>query len=255
MDTITRLAVVDRRLQSIALPSLIRPPVGPDDDPTEDLVYWATKFYVYSSIAHVRTLLSGLLALIQAGNKPSADVICRNIFEWAAHACYVREHLTPSIKGKKWAAAFTLLTKASGANRWLKKHGRKYPEAVPSDEIPTFAGVGDLVNAYDAYQTKEFGNGDAKEAYSFLSEHSHPNGACFLEYREISGAEVRFVSPEAPNSFPNTNRSLLDWMTFHHSLLALAHEDSVREQLVTILTHAVAPSSPGGMNSVPAGIP
>jgi hypothetical protein len=44
------------------------------------------------------------------------------------------------------------------------------------------------------YQRQVHGDGDAKDSYGLLSEHSHPNSACFLPYCEYRGAEVRFIS-------------------------------------------------------------
>jgi hypothetical protein len=66
------LKVIEEGLRCIALPSLTRPAVGPDDKPTEELVNWRTTLYVYSSIAHVRAILAGLVVLADIGNTPTA---------------------------------------------------------------------------------------------------------------------------------------------------------------------------------------
>ena len=90
----TPLKIIEEGLRGIAVPTLTRPAVGPDDDPTEELVRWATAMYVYSSVAHMRTILAGLVCLTDIGNAPTTDVVCRHIFEWAAHACYVKRNST-----------------------------------------------------------------------------------------------------------------------------------------------------------------
>jgi hypothetical protein len=60
MPQIETANIIAERLNIIALLSLMRPPVGPYDEPTEELVIWAVHNYAYSSIAHYRTILDGL---------------------------------------------------------------------------------------------------------------------------------------------------------------------------------------------------
>jgi hypothetical protein len=66
----TPLKIIEEGLRGITLPTLTRPAVGPDDDPTEELVRWAVEMYVYSSVAHMRTILAGLVVLADIGNTP-----------------------------------------------------------------------------------------------------------------------------------------------------------------------------------------
>ena len=58
-----RVKSVVEGLRNIALPSVKRPALGPGDESTEELVFWAITYHVYSEIAHIRTLLTGLVAL------------------------------------------------------------------------------------------------------------------------------------------------------------------------------------------------
>ena len=229
------LKIIEEGLRSIALPPLTRPAIGPGDEPTEELVRWGTAIYVYSSVAHMRTILAGLVVLTDVGNTPTADVVCRHVFEWAAHACYMERSLTPHFADKDWRVAFDLFLRADGANLWIRNHGHKYDALPLPDEIRKPVRIGKLVDAYDEYQVEEYGGGDAKNAYGFLSEHSHASGACFLQYREISGAEVRFISPAESCCLPSANRSLIEWLVFMHGLLGLASEVAVRPVLLGIL--------------------
>jgi hypothetical protein len=108
-------------------------------------------------------------------------------------------------------------------------------------EAPKPVRIGELVAAYEKYQTEQLGEGDAKDSYGFMSEHSHANGACFLQYKEIVAGKIVFVDP--PPSGPRSiNRPTLEWLVFIHGILALAKEDFVRLQVLDILTKTVMPS-------------
>jgi len=71
MQGMTPLAIVADGLEKVTLPPLTRPAVGPNDDPTEELVFWGINYYVYSTVAHLRTVLRGLLQLAHVGNIPT----------------------------------------------------------------------------------------------------------------------------------------------------------------------------------------
>lgn len=237
----TVLRIVEEGLRRVVLSPLIRPAVGPDDEPTEELAAWATTMYAYSAIAHMRTILAGLVVLADLGNAPSADVLCRHVFEWAAHACFMDRNLRKHLAGKNWGLAFKLSLQADGGNLWLKRHGHKYEESPFPGKIPDPIRMGKLIAAYTQYQIEEYGQSDAEDAYGFLSEHSHPNGACFLQYREISGREMRFIRPPASPSFHSLERSLIEWLRFVYGLLGSAKEDSVRLGILAILTEIARP--------------
>ena len=232
----TPLKIIEEGLRGSALPPLTRPGVGPDDDPTEELVRWGTAMYVYSSVAHMRAILAGLVVLTDIGNTSTADVVCRHVFEWAAQACFMKRNLTQHFANNDWRLAFDLLLKADGGNRWIRNHRHKYDALPLPDDRRMPVRVNKLIDAYDEYQAEEYGEGDAKDAYGFLSEHSHASGACFLQYREISGAEVRFISPAESCCLPSANRSLIEWVVFMHGLLGLATETAVRGELLGILS-------------------
>jgi hypothetical protein len=230
------LKIVEEGLRGITLAPLTRPAVSPFDEPTEELVHWATRLYVYSSIAHVRTVLAGLIALADIGNTPTGNILSRHIFEWTAHACYMAEGLKELIFGKQWKRAFDLTLQADIGNLWLKSHGHQYDTAPFPEEIPTPIRVGKLMSAYAKYQTEQYGKTKAHDSYGYLSEYSHPNGACFLQYREITGADAHFVSPPSRSSFGGINGFILEWLMFMQTLLGFAKEDCVRDKLIDILT-------------------
>ncbi len=225
---------IERGLSSVSLPALKRFAVAPDDDPTEELACWGVTIYAYSSIAHLRRILAGLSLLADIGNAPAAEVLTRHVFEWAAHACYAESTLKQLFEKSNWTAAFELLLQIDGGKLWIKNHGGKYGADDLQRETPKPLHVMKLVKAYNEYQTDIYGEGDALDAYGFLSEHSHPNGACFLHYRELSGDEARFVDP-TPSDPRGIDRPVLEWLIFIHGLLGLAKENTVRPGILAVL--------------------
>jgi hypothetical protein len=132
----TNVKIIEVGLRNVALPSVTHPSSGPDAEPTEELVHWGITFHVYSEIAHVRTVLAGLIALAEVGNTPCANILSRHIFEWTAHACYMTQHLKGHIEGRQWKEAFQLLLVADTGNAWAEAHGHNYDAAPSSGETP-----------------------------------------------------------------------------------------------------------------------
>jgi hypothetical protein len=234
MQGLTPLAIVADGLRKITLPPLTRPPVGPKEEPTEELVLWGINYYAYSVVAHLRTVLQGLVLLAEAGNIPTTFFVSRNVFEWAAHACYMSRNLTDYVTKKEWFNAWKLLSMAAMGNRWIKKHGQKYEPTAVFDGVPDPLGVASVVAAYEEYERQEFGKGDAKDSYGFLSEYSHPNSACIQQYHECNGPDVRFITPSSGSPLPCVSWCLIDLMMFLDELLRLSGEQTVRPQVVSV---------------------
>jgi hypothetical protein len=119
------LKLVERGMRGIVLPTVTRPPVS-FDNPNEELALFAIRVYAYSLIAHIRTILTGVVVLDDAGNSPSAGVLCRHIFEWTAHAAYIAEELSNHSKDCQWPDAFDVVSRFDRANSWIKKHGKQH---------------------------------------------------------------------------------------------------------------------------------
>jgi hypothetical protein len=233
--------VIHEGLRPIVLPPLTRPSLGPSDKPTQELVLWSAQLYAYSSVAHMRTVLAGLVALADIGNEPTAYPVCRHIFEWAAHSCYMVQQIRSHFAEADWKAAFELFLKTDTGNLWLKRHGRKYGAAPFANEVAKPLDIMLLVSTYEAYQLARGEEGDAKDAYGFLSEHSHPNGACFLSYRKLSGWRVKFVpSSNDTRVFYGVNSYVLDWLMFIEQMLELSQERLVRSELQRTIKAVVA---------------
>jgi hypothetical protein len=236
MQGLTPLEIVSDGLQKTALPTLVRPDpsrLSATDDPKEVYILWAIQYYVYSVIAHVRTVLRGLVLLAKSGNIPTAFVVCRHVFEWAAQVCYMNENLAKYVSAKDWNAARDLLNKAVIGSKWIKEHGHKYDPVQVTSEIPDTIRLNKVLASYEAHLKETYGT-EAKDDYSHLSEHSHPNAACFTQYHDEDASEVRFIEPSVGSPLPVVNWCLIDLTTLLLSLLKLSREQTVRPQIAAI---------------------
>jgi hypothetical protein len=136
-------------LREIKLPPLTRPAVGPSDAPTEELVFWAIRTYAYSTIAHVRTILDGLLALAVAGNEQTMVLVYRHIYEWTMHGYYMLEKLQCLLEKADLVGAWQLTLQIDTGNAWIKNHGAKYAPAWQLEDIPNSIRVSHFVAAYE----------------------------------------------------------------------------------------------------------
>src|ERR1039458_3130012 len=235
MQGLTPLAIAADGLQKITLPTLKRPPVGPQEEPNEELVLWGINYYAYSVVAHVRTVVQGLVLLAKAGNISTTFFAARNIFEWAAHACYMSRNLANYVTRKEWARAWKLLSMATIGNKWMKDHGPKYGPTASFDAMPDPLSVANIVAAYEEYERQQLGNGDAKENYGLLSEYSHPSSASIQQYHELGGPHVRFITPSSGSPLPIVNWCSIDLMMFLDALFQISGEQTVRPQVVSVL--------------------
>lgn len=245
----TPVALVKKKLEDISLPSLTRPAIGPKEEPTEELVLWGINYYVYSVLAHLRSISSALVQLAETGNIPAAYVLCRHVFEWTAHACYMNRNLKNYVTRKEWKRAWSLQSIVATGSLWVKKHGPKYDPMATMGGVPDPLTVPNLIKAYGEYLRQQ-GRGDdeANDSYGILSEHSHPNSACFLPYHRYAGREIHFVVPEKGSPLPIVNWCLLDTMMFLQELLGLSHEKVVSAEVTRTLLE-LAELAPKGAKS------
>jgi hypothetical protein len=237
MQDINPLSVVSRGLDEMAL--MLAPRADPRTFPTADegkhaYIRREVSYYVYAVIAHIRTVLHGLIALADSGNISTVTVVARHLFEWVAHVCYMTENLQTHIVAKDWDAARDLLDQAVIGNRWIKEHGHKYDPTQDATTIPKTIRLNKILASYEAHIEKVFG-GDAKDDYAYLSEHSHPSSACLYQYvyRE-PGGQVRFAEPKRA-SLQVVNSCVIDFTNLLLELLKLSDDRVVRPKLGAIL--------------------
>lgn len=226
-------------LDRITFPQISRPRIAPGAPRTEELIRWGTNVYVYSMLAHVRKVLSGLLEVARTENVPVANVISRHLFECSAHVCYVCRRLTDCYESQDWNDAWDVLTPAATGNLWAKKYGDKYAtagsEPTPPAADPVRIGV--AISEYEQYQSKALGRAEAKDTYSLLSELSHPNAACLQQYLEYENdGQVTIGYTESPSPLPFVNLCLIDLLQFAEKLLRWSRDLSVRPVILELMS-------------------
>jgi hypothetical protein len=222
-------------LSSITLPSTTRPSVREFEAPTEELVIWGAQTYAYSSIAHIRNVFSGLEQLLDAGNEATAILVFRHIYEWTMHSAYTQQQYSVLIPTRNWADAWDLFLQVDTGNSWIKKHGSGYVPQNVLDEIPAQLRIKKLVAAYESHQRKWYGESDVQDIYGLLSEHSHPNGACFLSYRRIEANSLIFDG-SGPILMPSPIPPIIDWLLCINEILGLSGEKLISVNLTSLLT-------------------
>jgi len=227
---------IGEKLRAIALPPLIRPPVPPEADPTEELIFWGMRKYAYSLIAHIRTILNGIVLLAEAGNASAFIVVSRHVYEWNMQCSYAYVTFRSYLKDNDLKGAWELYLAICGANGWIKKHGEKYLPEMPNDEIENPIHLKELKREYKKFQIQTRGSENVDDDYDYLSERSHPNGFCFQPYILLNPPEVRFVDPVPHRRLPGTlDICVMEWAMTMTQILGLAQEDNVRCQFIGLL--------------------
>jgi hypothetical protein len=217
--------------------------VGPDDPPTLALVQFDLVAYAYSSIAFVRDLLSGLLALNSAGNVAAVDLVIRSLFEWTMQASYVDQQNRGPLRSKDFVACRTIMDRVQSGNGWVKRHGDKYWKPPFEDDIPESLRIKHLVKAYKAHQMETRKAETVEDDYGYLSEHAHPNSFCFLDVTRRNGSILEFVTPTPGTRNQGiVSATVLDWSLCIYNILQLAEETTIRAEFVSMLKRSVDPN-------------
>jgi hypothetical protein len=224
MQGLNTLIVVSDALDGITLPTLAQPDVTnfSGDARSEALTAWGINFYVYSVIAHVRAVLRGLREVARTGNLPPTFVLGRHVYEWTAQVCYVGENIAHHVANHDWTAARELLDEVVIGGKWVKEHGQKYGATPTTASLPNPVRLKRVLKSYEAYLKKVYGT-EAKDDYGLLSEYSHPNAACLLQYHDsdVAGGDVQFLEPTSGSPLPDVNWCLVDLIGFLIELLRL----------------------------------
>lgn len=227
-------------LQRIQLPPLTRPDLGPDDPPTLELVQFDLKAYAYSSIAYVRDLLNGLLALKAAQNVAVVDLAIRGLYEWTMQASYVDQKNRVPIKSGNFVECRTVMDQIRAGNGWVRRHGDKYFLPPFEEDVPDSLRIKHLVKAYKAHQLEHRKRENVEDDYGYLSEHAHPSSLCFLDVTQIRGRVLEFVRPTPGRRNRGlVTATMLDWSLCIYNILELGGESIVRTEFATMLKRIV----------------
>ena len=102
-------------------------------------------------------------------------------------------------------------------------------------EIPNTIRLNKILASYEVRLNQVYGI-DGKDDYGHLSEHSHPNSACFRQYDDGDvRREIRFTEPTKGSPLPVVNWCLIDLNTLLLDLLRVSGEKTVRPQIAAIL--------------------
>lgn len=238
MQGLNTVAIVSDALDGVTLPTLTSPDLTnlTGDARSEALTAWGIQFYAFSVIAHVRSVLRGLRAVATTENIPPTFVLVRHIFEWTEQVCYVSEKFAQHVAGRDWTSARELLDTIVIGGKWVKEYGCKYGATPTTMSLPDTLWLKHARKSYEAYLTKVYGT-EEKDDYGLLSEFSHPNAACLLQFHDTdAGGDVRFLEPTSGSPLPAANWCLVDLIHFLIGLLRLNGEQAVRPRLEALAT-------------------
>lgn len=247
MKGIPTLRMVSDGLTAIELPPLHQPDVAPEQpSPKEEFAKRGICLFVYSLIAHMQKVLAGLVDLGNAGNFAASAPVARHVFEWAALSCSVAEKTREQFKQGDWEQTRNLLNQLMRGSIWAKKYGAKYAvnpnfaALMGKQPDPFLRKINDAVEEYEARQLASSTGPNAKDDYRFLSDHSHPNGACLIRYHKYDedGAVIGFIDPDTDpqeSVLPFVNNCMIDLLSCACALLELAGETTVQSKLKPIL--------------------
>ena len=230
-------------LSRIQLPELQRPAVGHKQEPTLELVNWASQMYCFSLLAHFRELLRSFLDLVQDSFVPASFVVARCLFEMAAHAHYTHKHAVQYLDANGLQAAWDFLFEINMGSRYMREEYGDQPADWPPFAAPR--EIAKVIRCFD-----EWSEGKATTEYSFLSEFAHPNMAAFSHYyimepNEGGFAVVRFIDPPRNNSavpWPLVSISLVACLHFALRILQRVGEKEIAPQIETILVEFEKPT-------------
>lgn len=238
---------IEQRLREIILPPLVRPPVPPEDDPTKELVFWGMRRYVYSLVAHIRTVLRGAKLLANSGNAPTFIIVCRHVYEWNMQSSYAYLNFDLHLKNADLKSAWNLYLSLSEGNSWIKKHGQKYAPEFENDELESSIRIRHFIKAYKKDRVDTYGSENVDDDYSYLSEHAHANGFCLQPYMELHPPEVKFIEAPPAYRLPGVfDACVMEWVMSMIRILGLTKESFVHRQLVEVLQRLIEETNNSG---------
>ena len=225
-DSIDTLRFIAKRTTAFSFPNLTRPSLSPEQPASLELVNWGAQVYSFSWLLHLSALLNGLVTLEDAGNRPSAIILARSVYELGAHAYYVKKHLKQHIDAKNFDEAWKFLLPVTTGSRYMTE---KFPST--GDMFPTAAHISKMIKCFSEVMPE-----DAIENYSFLSEFSHPNSFAFGQHHDwMTPYEVSFVPHKASGMFGATAAACLHGLMAIRELLHLTGEESVKISVQRLL--------------------
>jgi hypothetical protein len=244
MNNPTFLFLALSRLESVTIPELILPLNGKHGEPDENRIRFGVRYYTFSSIVHFRHVLRGLVQVSDDANWASANVLSRHLFEWAAHATFLKVKMPSLIRSGAWEKAWDILLRHNGGDLFMRRFGLKYEAtSAQSQGIPEPYTIANILKVYASVQNQADKTSDIQEDYSLLSELSHASAACLRQHIEYKQDRIVFSAAKEDSSpLELASVSTIDWLLSIGELLELIHDSEVRPQVNEALK-AIAQSS------------
>jgi len=196
-ESLSQMRVASHKLDNLVFPILRRPQGGEGGPASRDEVDWSCRWYSYSLLSHFREMLRSFFLLFDQNHMPARLVICRCLFELAAHAHYVHKHVMQHLRSNDVQAAWDFLEKVNLGSF----HMHEQSVAARSKELfPAPPHIKAVVQCFNEIDRAS----GATTAYDFFSELSHPGWASFKQYYSMTADPKGFVRTHftAPRTFP-----------------------------------------------------
>jgi hypothetical protein len=212
------LRLIDDHLKQINFPRLTRPQIRTDEPPPRELIDWAVRAYCFPWIRHFGVLMSGIVTLEDAGNRPAVRIVGRSSYELCAHIYYVKKHLKQHIDANRLDSAFKFLTPIQTGSRYVNEFHSG------SEPFPTGVHIKNAINCFREAMPRE-----SVEDYSYLSEFCHPNVMTFMQhYRWTTPETIDLVNANPFGAYGAIVGSSLMGLVAAHELLGIGHETDIR---------------------------
>lgn len=220
------LRLIAERLKPIEFPSLTRPPVRPDEQPTPELLNWGIQAYCFPWVRHLGVLIAGIVTLNDTGNRPAVRILGRSSFELCAHVYYVKKHLKQYLDSNDLSTAWKFLLPLASGSRYINEVHPKESELFPAP-----VHIRKVVNCF-----RETMPPHSQDDYSYLSEYCHPNVMAFMQhYKWTSPNTIEFMDAVEFGAFGAIAASSVQGLLAAQELLGLANDQAIRTNICDLL--------------------
>lgn len=224
-DRLLILQSMSVKMQYLQFASLPRPKADAKSPPTRDLINWTIEVYAFSLLSHFREMLRSFLFLVENCHVAASFVICRTMFEMAAHVYYVNKHVQQYLKSNDLEQSWKFLIEIQHGSRHMQEYSGE-----PDYESPPH--ISKAINCFNEYLKGTW----STERYSFLSEYTHPGPFAFGQHLAIDDAfnSILFVPPSRDASNVLLSPAIVSTSTVLssiYSLLPCAGDGEIAQQI------------------------
>lgn len=242
-DRLAALRIVQAELRKIAFPKLERPE-APISEPTIDLLNWAGKLYCFSMLSHFRELLNSFVLLVDEKHIPAVFIITRTLYEVGAHTYYVQKHVKQYRAAGSVKEEWKFMESINMGSLYMmeKKLDEKQPFSAPRE-------IGKIIRSFGEWPDGKH-KAHVHDAYSYLSEFTHPNMAALSHYYTLERDPVRkrsiatFINPQL-ETIPLPDACVASGATLSNlqDLFWLIEEKEIGAQVSAIATSLISNQS------------